>query len=35
MSIEKYCIPVDVLPSLSDESCAKIIEYSKKKYSSL
>jgi len=30
MSIEKYCIPVDILPLLSDESCAKIIEYSKK-----
>jgi len=28
MSIEKYCIPVDVLPSLSEESCTKIIEYS-------
>lgn len=28
MSIEKYCIPVDILPSLSEESCNKIIEYS-------
>lgn len=28
MSIENYCVPVDILPLLSDESCTKIIEYS-------